>query len=128
MLLVAGGYDGHNTLDSCEILVDNAQRWTSISPLPMPIKYHVGASLYNKVFMTGILPYENMKKTNPVNLHEGGYADTEPGEHLRSIFEYKHDQDLWTYHLFVGEMMTPRDGHAVSVIRLDSYWKFCSYS
>ena len=53
VLLVAGGFDDHNTLDSCEILVDNAQRWTSISPLPKPIKFHVGASLNNRVFMTG---------------------------------------------------------------------------
>ena len=64
VLLVAGGYDGHNTLDSCEILVDNAQRWTSISPLPMPIKYHVGASLYNKVFMTGALGKHEENKFN----------------------------------------------------------------
>ena len=121
VLLVAGGYDDHNTLDSCEILVDNAQRWISISPLLMPIKFHVGASLNNRVFMTGT--NENMKNTNPVNLHKGGYADTETGEHLKSIFEYNHGQDLWTV---VGEMMTPRDGHAVSVLSLDSYWKFCS--
>ena len=54
VLLVTGGYDG-NRLDSTELLLPSATSWTTIdsAALPSPRIYLRGATLNNKVLVTG---------------------------------------------------------------------------
>ena len=52
VLLVTGGYDG-NRLDSTELLLPSATSWTYSGALPSPRYYLRGATLDNKVIMTG---------------------------------------------------------------------------
>ena len=56
--LVTGGMDSAtNTLSSTEILVHGSSSWTNSAPLPTPRQALVGATLNNKIVMTGIHYY-----------------------------------------------------------------------
>ena len=52
VLLVTGGYDG-NVLDSTELLLPSATSWTTSAALPSPRAGLRGATLDNKVLVTG---------------------------------------------------------------------------
>ena len=52
VLLVTGGYDG-NRLDSTELLLPSATSWIYSAALPSPRSFLRGATLDNKVVMTG---------------------------------------------------------------------------
>ena len=60
VMMVTGGYNSRstttgylNTLDSTELLLPSATAWTYSDPLPSP-RYHLrGATLDNKVVITG---------------------------------------------------------------------------
>ena len=52
VLLVTGGYDG-NRLDSTELLLPSATSWTYSAALPSPRWQLRGATLNNKVVVTG---------------------------------------------------------------------------
>ena len=51
--LVSGGYDVSNYLSSTELLVETASAWILTGELPSPRYGLRGATIDNKVFMTG---------------------------------------------------------------------------
>ena len=53
VLLVTGGYGGDNRLDSTELLLPSATSWTYSGALPSPRCCLSGATLDNKVVITG---------------------------------------------------------------------------
>ena len=54
VLLVTGGEDSsYNTLDSTELLLPSATSWTTSAALPSPRTSLSGATLDNKVLVTG---------------------------------------------------------------------------
>ena len=55
VLLVTGGYGSSGHLDSTEILLPSTYSWTTINSaaLPSPRHYLRGATLDNKVLVTG---------------------------------------------------------------------------
>ena len=53
VLLVTGGSDGNNRLDSTELLLPSATSWIYSSALPSPRSGLSGATLNNKVVVTG---------------------------------------------------------------------------
>ena len=55
--LVTGGGDSAEYLSSTEILVHGSSSWTNSAPLPTPRMVMVGATLNNKIVMTGIHYY-----------------------------------------------------------------------
>ena len=55
-LLVTGGWyydDGHNSLSSTELLVENSAKWIYSGELPTPRRGLKGANIYQRVIMTG---------------------------------------------------------------------------
>ena len=56
VLLVAGGYDAdYYTISSTEVLIGDSPAWTSTTPLPMIVFGVASVSLYNTVFISGIV-------------------------------------------------------------------------
>ena len=53
VLLVTGGYDLDNVLDSTELLLPSATSWSYSAALPSPRYDLSGATLDNKVLVTG---------------------------------------------------------------------------
>ena len=53
VLLVTGGYYGYNILDSTELLLPSATSWSYSAALPSPRYSPRGATLDNKVVITG---------------------------------------------------------------------------
>ena len=53
VLLVTGGYGGDNRLDSTELLLPSATSWIYSGALPSPRSSLRGATLDNKVIVTG---------------------------------------------------------------------------
>ena len=53
VLLVTGGYTGSNALSSTELLLPSATSWSYSAALPSPRDDLRGATLNNKVVMTG---------------------------------------------------------------------------
>ena len=53
MLLVAGGWDGSNSLSSTELQVTRGSAWKEVAPYPLAVYGLRGATINNLVYMTG---------------------------------------------------------------------------
>ena len=53
---MGGDFDWDNLLDSTELLVHGANSWTSSGSLPTPRYQIAGATLNNKIIITGYVP------------------------------------------------------------------------
>ena len=126
VLLVTGGYDG-NRLDSTELLLPSATSWSYSAPLPSPRYLLRGATLDNKVLMTGTWYFDIIHhelcccKFYNLLLNAGG--DGISGV-LNHILEYDNEKQLWNT---VGTMTVKRSEHAVSVINYNSIKDYCNW-
>merc|ERR1712099_58335 len=113
VLLVTGGSDGDiftggSYLDSTELLLPSATSWSYSAALPSPRVYLRGATLDNKVIMTG------------------GYTvdlNTATRLHLNEILEFNAEEGTW---IKVGPMPINRRSHAVSVINYREIADYCN--
>merc|ERR1712079_455792 len=104
VLLVTGGSDGDNSLDSTELLLPSATSWTTIhsAALPSPRRWPRGATLDNKVLVTGGYYYDDSTNTWTT------YND---------VLEYDEEEQVWNK---IGTLTMKRRRHAVSVINYNS--------
>ena len=131
VLLVTGGY-GDDYLDSTELLLPSATSWTTSAALPSPRYLLRGATLDNKVIMTGtnsdtlvtghdLCCYQYSSCDNITHKHNAGgnTADTTYDD----ILEFNTEDGTW---IEVGSMVISRSDHAVSVINYREIAEYCN--
>ena len=128
--MVTGGRVSYsNYLDSTELLLPSATSWTYSAALPSPRSRLRGATLNNKVVVTGtnidtlvtrdcllmicvftntIISSDNITHCTAGGNYGGTYGDT-----LDDILEFNAEDGTWSR---VGSMVNSRGYHAVSVI------------
>ena len=132
VLLVTGGYNG-NTLDSTELLLPSATSWSYSGALPSPRQYLRGATLDNKVVITGtnsdtlIIMRHNLfyKHCNSLHIAGGYYYDyyTYTPTHYDDVLEYDEEMQEWKK---IGSMSIKRVNHAITVVNYDSIKEYCN--
>jgi len=100
VFLVAGGYDGSNTINSAEKLTRTSSAWVMVNNLPRKMTAVRGATLGGVLYMTG------------------GY---DGGNRRDEIYKWTGQE--WEE---VGKMKKARAWHAVSTIRLDEIKDYCT--
>ena len=128
VLLVTGGWDSNqNNLDSTELLLPSATSWTYSAALPSPRYGLRGATLDNKVVITGTnsdtlvtahdLRCYQYNSCDNIKHNAGGYPYTD------DILEFNAEDGTWTR---VGSMVISREDHAVSVINYLEIADYCN--
>ena len=54
-----------------------------------------------------------------LNAFSGGFD----GGHKKEILEFNHETESW---IVIGAMKEPRENHAVSLVSIDDYEKWCN--
>ena len=134
-MVTGGGTNFGITLDSTELLLPSATSWTYSAALPSPRWFLSGATLNNKVVVTGtnidtlvtrhcllmICVFTNtiISSDNITHCTAGGnYGGT-----LDDILEFNAEDGTWVK---VGSMVISRSDHAVSVINYKEIADYCN--
>ena len=132
---MTGGVDSNsNDLDSTELLLPSATSWTTSAALPSPRGGLRGATLDNKVLVTGtnsntlIIMLQNLFYKYYNSLHNAGgvyYDDsTNTGTTYDDVLEYDEEAQVWNK---IGTMTLKRESHAVAVINFNSIKDYCNW-
>ena len=123
---MTGGYNS-GELDSTELLLPSATSWTTSGALPSPRSLLWGATLDNKVVITGTnsdtlvtahdLRCYQYNSCDNIKHNAGGYPYTD------DILEFNAEDGTWTK---VGSMVISRVFHAVSVINYREIADYCN--
>ena len=135
VLLVTGGLASNNLLSSTELLLPSATSWTFSAALPSPREYLRGATLDNKVVITGsntdiliiyikyITRHDlSYKYYNSLLHNAGGWGSN--SETLDDILEYDEEKQEWNK---IGTISMKRELHAISVINYNSIKDYCNW-
>ena len=107
--------------DSTELLVHGAAQWTRSGSLPSPRRGLRGASINNKVIVTG---EKLCSLSYNIIINSGGYDASIHVDHLDDILQFEPESGEW---LQIGTLKHKRSHHAVSVINFNSIKDFCVY-
>ena len=113
-----GGDGGGGTLSSTELLLPSADSWTYSAALPSPRSYLRGATLNNKVVVTGT---NSGKYYNSLHNDAGGFG--QDYDFYNDILEFSAEEQIWKK---VGSMTMKRISHATSVINYNSIEDYCN--
>ena len=126
--MVTGGYYHGNTLDSTELLLPSATSWTTSGALPSPRYWLRGATLDNKVVITGtnsdtliIIRHDLYKHYN--SLHNAGGTYWDGSTYYDDVLEYDEQKREWNK---IGSMSITRSFHAVTVVNINSIMEYCN--
>ena len=127
VLLITGGSGHSHRLSSTELLLPSATSWSYSAALPSPRAGLRGATLDNKVIMTGTnsdtlvtahdLRCYQYNSCDNIKHNAGGYPYTD------DILEFNAEEGTWTR---VGSMVISREWHAVSVINYLEIADYCN--
>ena len=116
--MVTGGWTGSSYTDSTEIFSDNVWR-TVAAKLPVPMDNMKVATINNRVQLFGNSFFCCL---NVKCISSGGYVTTEKIA-AKDILEFNQETESWT---LIGAMKEPRVAHAVSVVSIEDYEKWCN--
>ena len=134
VLLVTGGSSSSTQyLDSTELLLPSATSWSYSAALPSARSGLRGATLDNKVVITGTnsdtlvtahdLRCYQYNACNNNNTNAGGYTGYPDYTTYNDILEFNAEDGTWTR---VGSMAISRREHAVSVIKYLEIADYCN--
>ena len=113
--LVTGGYNSvSGEFDSTELLHKDASQWVSSKPLPSARERLRGATLGNKLIMTGEMINDGVQVFNIYWQLLGGQTG---GNSLDEILEWDATNEEWKQ---MGNMKQPRRDHGMAVVDLGS--------
>ena len=128
VLLVTGGYGG-GTLSSTELLLPSATSWSYSAALPSPRYRLRGATLDNKVLVTGTNS-DTLVTAHDLRCYQYNSCDNikhnaggRKYPHTDDILEFNAEDGTWSR---VGSMVISRNDHAVSVINYLEIADYCN--
>ena len=132
VLLITGGSGHSHRLSSTELLLPSATSWSYSAALPSPRYSPRGATLDNKVVITGtnsdtliIIRHDLYKHYNSLHNAGGHYYDdsTNTWTTYNDVLEYDEEEQVWNK---IGTTSMKRSYHAVSVINFNSIQDYCT--
>ena len=126
--LVTGGFnENRNAISSTEIFKLGDESWTQVGNLPLPAAGIRGASINNKIIMTGDFEtYETELILNLVNLIKwtgGTYMDSQDKNHYSDhILKFVPITKTWE---IVDHMKMKKYSHAVSSVQISDIIDYC---
>ena len=125
--LVTGGVDtNQGALSSTELLLPSATSWTASADLPYPRYRLRGATINNKVIVTGTNIVCLMTICVMLDILFDKYCNTlhnAGGQSSNDVLEFSAEEQKWTN---VGSMLKKREEHAVSVINYNAIKAYCN--
>ena len=117
---MTGGSGDSGYLDSTELLLPSATSWSYSAALPSPLSSLRGATLDNKVVITGTNSDNFIKYYNSLHNDAGGHNSD---FFYNDILEFSAEEQVWKK---VGSMTMKRSSHAISVINYNSIEDYCN--